>query len=198
MRIGPLAVAPGEIRKARPLQIEGAGTRRDKLSIMITETQQWMNLGIFVAGGAALFTLIIGKDIKQPLLRILTGTLISITVYFAALWTLAFSFSWIETLQFPVIFALFAVLLGVGAHIFKKKSKLRYGQLEVLVGALSAVGIANASSQSVFARSLSLAAAAYVVARGLNNWDEELQENGDRFGNRSIWEQVRTIFFEEV
>jgi hypothetical protein len=117
MRIGPLAVAPGEIRKGRPLQIEGAGTRRDKLSIMITETQQWMNLGIFVAGGAALFTLIIGKDIKQPLLRILTGTLISITVYFAALWTLAFSFSWIETLQFPVIFALFAVLLGVGAHI---------------------------------------------------------------------------------
>jgi len=168
------------------------------MSAMVSETQQWVNFGIFVAGGAAVTTLIIGDAIKRRWLRILTGTSASVAFCYAALWTLP-RIDWLlGIVQFPLLLAFLTILLGVGAHVFKKKNKLRYGQVEVLVGMLSAVGIATATGQSVFAQSMSLAAAAYVVARGLNNWDEQLEEHGDKHGNRSISQQVRTMMFTDV
>ena len=36
---------------------------------MVSDTQQWVNFGIFVAGGAAVATLIIGDAIKRRWLR---------------------------------------------------------------------------------------------------------------------------------
>ena len=165
---------------------------------MVSETQQWVNFGVFVAGGAAITTLIIGDIIKRLWLRILTATSASVAFCYAALRTLPLT-DWILGLvQFPLILALLTIFLGVVAHAFRKTNKLRYGQVEVLFGMVSAVSIAFATGQTVFARTVSLAAAAYVVASGLNNWDEQLVEHGDKRGNRSIWQQVRTMMFEEV
>src|SRR5712664_3184678 len=155
------------------------------MSPMVSETQQWVNFGIFVTGGAAVTTLIIGDAIKRRWLRILTGTSASVAFCFAALWTLP-RIDWLlGIVQFPLLLAFLTILLGVGAHVFKKKNKLRYGQVEVEFGMVTAVSVAFATGQSAFARLVALAGAAYVVARGLNNWDEQLEEHGDKHGNRS-------------
>lgn len=164
---------------------------------MVSEMQKWVNIGLFAAVGAAFATLAIGDTIRRRWLRILAGTASSAAFIYVALWTLPY-ISWLLDLtEFPLLLTFSAIFLGVAAHVFKKQNKLRYGQVEVLVGMLTAVGIAFTTGQSVFAKLISLAAAGYVVARGLNNWDEHLEACGDKLGNRSLLQQLRTMIFEE-
>jgi len=164
---------------------------------MVSETQKWVNLGLIVAVCAAFATLVIGDKIRRRWLRGLAGTASSIAFLYVALRILPY-ISWLLDLtEFPLIFSVSAIFLGVAAHVFKKQNKLRYGQVEVLVGMLTAIGISYKTGESVFARFLSLAAAGYVVARGLNNWDEYLEAHGDKLGNRSLLEQLRGMIFEE-
>src|SRR6266851_7676720 len=127
---------------------------------MVSETQQWVNFDIFVAGTAVFTTLIIGGIIKRPWLRIVTGTSVSIALCYAALFWIFPFIDWLLGMvhfpvQFPLILALVTIFLGVVAHVFKKKNKLRYGQVEVFVGMVSAVSIALATGQSVFTQSVS-------------------------------------------
>jgi hypothetical protein len=78
--------------------------------------------------------------------------------------------------------------IGCFAYVFKRKRKLRYGQLEVLFGALSAIGIASKlkSEESVFAEWVGLVGSAYVVTRGLTNWSEALDSKDSPYPWRSI------------
>jgi hypothetical protein len=99
----------------------------------------------------------------------------------------------LESMWIRLLLALLVISLGAGAHAFKKKNKLRYGQSEVVVGILFASSVASGMTpgQSLFSRWVALAGAAYVVARGLGNWSDELEAHGNRYGHRSIKQNVR-------
>jgi hypothetical protein len=167
---------------------------------VISERQQWINLGIFAAVVAGAFTLVL-REKDRPLWKsAVVGTAASLVLFALADLSLPYFDLFLAThevllgsTEIRVILALVVVLLGVSAHVFKRKNKLRYGQLEVLVGVISAFGIATgvAAGQSLFSRGIALVGAAYVVARGLNNWSEELEQNGNKYGHRSITQNIR-------
>jgi uncharacterized membrane protein len=67
--------------------------------------------------------------------------------------------------------ALFITALGFGAHYFKRKNQRWYGNVEVVVGFLTALFIAGTLKPGSLDLSkwATLAGAAYVIARGLGN-----------------------------
>jgi hypothetical protein len=83
----------------------------------------------------------------------------------------------LHAIQFLAV--LVVVLLGWGAHRFKRRSKRLYGIVEILFGALSAIAVvtrfkfaAVEISQMSLSQFSALVASSYVVARGLNNYYE--------------------------
>ena len=72
------------------------------------------------------------------------------------------------------VVAVSVVGLGTLAHLFKKKNQLWYGVCEISFAAVSAfqVALSMKPSETVLAQWATLVAAAYVVARGLNNISE--------------------------
>jgi hypothetical protein len=180
---------------------------RDRLHSVTSGPQQWINLGIFVMVGAGLCTLVFGKKGRRLWKRVLLGTAESVAFFAFAYWGFPYLNllldeyeSVLQSMEVRFLLALLVISLGAGAHVFKKKNKLRYGQSEVIVGILSACSVANGMTpgQPLFSHWVALAGAAYVVARGLNNWSEELEEHGNRYGHRSIKQNVLAwIYIEE-
>jgi hypothetical protein len=167
---------------------------------MVSETQQWINFGFLIAIMAAFLTLIIGNDIRRRWLRILAGTSLSVVLCFGVWWLESFSLTHriLAALQSPAAFMLVVFMLGVGAFAFRKRKNRIYGQVEIIAAMLSAMAIAFGKNQSHFGRLVAVLTAAYVVQRGLNNWDEALEKDGDRRGNRSICELARTMTFKDT
>ena len=95
-------------------------------------------------------------------------------------------FSWLitklglELTQFLI--ALTVTAIGVAAFSFKRKNKKWYGNVEVIVGILSAFFVARSMGPNKFdlAKWSTLAGCAYVIARGLGNRDDALKEGQNR------------------
>lgn len=94
----------------------------------------------------------------------------------------------------PLGLGMAAIASGAGAHYLKMKNKLRYGQAEVVFGALSAMVVSERirGNQPLFASVIVLCAAASVVARGLNNWSDALQAEG-----QTLKKHLRSWVFED-
>ncbi len=89
-----------------------------------------------------------------------------------------------------------AIGLGVTIFVFKKKSQLWYGVLELIFGAFSASAVASGmnTSGAMFSHWVALAGSVYVVARGLNNISDHIEEHGDRYGNKTLWRSFLALF----
>jgi hypothetical protein len=166
------------------------------------EVKAWLVLLGFISLSAVAIALV-ASDFKKPSLRkIIAGFVISAPLMiFGPVVAGPVEEKFGGLLQFMLVrvaLGIGIIAVGAGAHFFKKRNKMRYGQTEVLFGGASAVKIATGMhpGESLFSQWVALAGAAYVVARGLNNWSEALEEDGERYGHRSLIEHVRSWVFE--
>lgn len=163
--------------------------------ILISETQQWVNFYLFLIGFGVLVALALDAKKRALWLRLVIGLLVS-GAFFAGMY---FSYpytehlrrgadEWLTTMAGRFAIAVAVLAFGMFAHWFKSKDKLRYGQVEVVFGALSVISVANGISPKdvLFSKWVALAGSAYVVARGLNNWSDALAARKDEFGFDSV------------
>jgi hypothetical protein len=167
------------------------------------EVKAWLELIVFISFFAVLIAFV-ASDFKRPTpRRIIAGFLIAIPLAIfgpAVIGPVEEKFGGLlQFMMVRVALAVAIITIGAGAHVFKSRNKLRYGQTEVLFGGASAVKIATGMrpGESLFSQWVALAGAAYVVARGLNNWSDALKEDSGRYGHRSLKEQVRSWIFEK-
>ncbi len=112
------------------------------------------------------------------LFNVVTTTLTSIVMFFGEPWMKQHPR---YALQISVV--VFAGLIGFGAHHFKRMSKTLYGVCEVLFAVLYAMSNANridpAKPDQQFVW-VAILGSAYIVARGLNNISEAVEERHRR------------------
>jgi hypothetical protein len=173
--------------------------------LFITETQQRINLVIVVAVLSALA----GFGPTSARRRWWTRFCLGIPVAVAFVTVLYFVDPYIDlaknkygslitSVTGRALIGVFVILFGCSAHLFKMKNKLRYGQCEMLFGAVSAASIAGGlTTQDTLSQWVGLAGSAYVVARGLNNWSEALNEKWmkNKDGFRNVKQHVLSWFF---
>lgn len=100
-----------------------------------------------------------------------------------------------ETNQGRLEIATMVVSAGVLAHFFKRKNQIRYGQVEVIIGALSAFKVAEGINPAeAFSRWAALVGCSYFIARGLNNWSDGLMR---LHGHSNVSSHVKSWFFED-
>jgi hypothetical protein len=167
------------------------------------DVKAWLALFVFISCFAVLIAFV-ASDFKRPTpRRIIAGFLIAIPLAIfgpALIGPVEDKFGGLlQFMMVRVALAVVIIAIGAGAHVFKSRNKLRYGQTEVLFGGASAVKIATGMrpGESLFSQWVALAGAAYVVARGLNNWSDALKEDSGRHGYHSLKEHVRSWIFEK-
>jgi hypothetical protein len=167
------------------------------------ELRAWLALIVFITFFAVLIALV-ASDFKRPTTRrIIAGFLIAIPLAIfgpALMGPVENKFGGLlRFMMVRVALAIVIIAIGAGAHVFKSRNRLRYGQTEVLFGGASAVKIATGMhpGESLFSQWVALAGAAYVVARGLNNWSDALKEDSGRYGYSSLKEHVRSWIYEK-
>lgn len=71
------------------------------------------------------------------------------------------------------------IALGFVAHYFKKKNQKVYGNVEIIVGGLTALVVAGTlrRGNQDLSKWATLAGAAYVIARGLGNRDDAMKDS---------------------
>ena len=171
----------------------------------MSETQQWINL-IFVVALLAVALSFLPTSLQRRWwvkfgLAVPMAVALIAAVYFADPYIdLAEEkyASLIASVQGKVLIGMLVIALGCGAHFFKMKSKLRYGQVEILFGAFSAASISGGlGANETLSQWIGLAGSAYVVARGLNNWSDALDEDWktNKHGFPSIKHHVLSWFW---
>lgn len=174
---------------------------------MISERQQWINLWGVVILVATVSTFVFRKRTGPKWLRVgcallvwlLTG-LLTFSLPFYLFPLLEDHLDLLDIVAVRALIAIAALGLGLLAYVFKRKNKILYGQAEVVVGFLTATTVAGsmASSKELFSSVLALASACYVIARGFNNWSEELEEHGNKYGHRTLKVHLLSFVVEMV
>jgi hypothetical protein len=166
----------------------------------------WVALGIAVAVTTIFSMLLFGKEGRPLWKRTLLGVSEAVGFWGFILWCFPYvnplldKYNWLlESVGIRALLAALAILLGAGAHLFKKKNKFRYGQLEAFFGVASASAIASEMTpgKSLFSHCVALVGAAYLVASGFSDWSEELEQNGKKYGYYSIRQNVRAWIFTD-
>ena len=80
---------------------------------------------------------------------------------------------WLNLRFIQVVLSVSVLILGIGAFIFKKKSRKWYGLVEIIVAWFTAVSISTriVQEQLDLTTIMSLAGTIYIVSRGLDNID---------------------------
>jgi succinate-acetate transporter protein len=88
-------------------------------------------------------------------------------------WGFRAMLGWLNLRFIHVVLSVSVLILGIGAFIFKKKSRKWYGLVEIIVAWFTAVSISTriVQGQLDLTTIMSLAGTIYIVSRGLDNID---------------------------
>jgi hypothetical protein len=88
-------------------------------------------------------------------------------------WGFRATLGWLNLRLIHVILSFSVLILGIGAFVFKKKSRKWYGLVEIIVAWFTAVSISTriVQGQLDLTTVMSLAGTIYIVSRGLDNID---------------------------
>jgi len=162
-------------------------------------TKQWIALAVFIVLLAVAFATVFSKAGRarwKTICLAIAASSVTVGVFY---WSLPYTESFIDrfddeirTTVFRSILAAIVVSIGVGAYYFKKTNQLRYGQSEVIFGIISSFTISSRPNFDLksLPQIVAFTGAAYIVARGLNNWAEALEKRTEPLFPRTLSDHV--------
>lgn len=174
---------------------------------MVSESQQWINLGAILVLFATVSTTFLRKK-SGPKWHQIGFDVVVFIVSMGALYCVfryaipfldehnALSNSYLLDYLGTVLGVL---ILGLFAHGFKNKAPALYGQIEVLLGLASAICVVESKGfrSSIPLFCVALLGAFYVVVRGFGSWSEDPKLKVAQSKQKSIFGYVKLFIFEE-